>query len=128
MWKPNRGWTARTRTMRTIPPRPMSKKTSCVRYAYHHPDHQGAGVVFVDDQLGLGETPAEHLAALLQRVPNRWPRDGWILTMTVMCPHCGEERLIDQHRTYLVCQVCGKRTVFTGKADPSANPAAGRPA
>ena len=27
----------------------------------------------------------------------------------LMCPKCGEHRLLDLHRTYCVCQVCACR-------------------
>jgi hypothetical protein len=123
MWKPMPGSTAPTRRIRTMPRAMMA--TACVRYSARHPGH-GGGLVWWGDQLA-GRPPAQYLADALARIPHGWPFDGWTITMEPQCPHCHETRLLDLHRTYLVCQVCGKRTVFTDKADPPVTPAAGPP-
>ena len=86
------------------------------RGVYYHPRHPGCVI------RGNGA-----LDELLATPPFRdWPRDGWILIMLVVCPHCQETRLIEQQVNHqgillVVCQVCGRESPApSGKGAPPA--------
>jgi hypothetical protein len=64
--------------------------------------------------LGVHGDPWARLRDLLDRIPNGWPRDGWILLKELVCEHCGETRLVELVQSSrgvdVFCAVCGKVT------------------
>ena len=106
-----------------IPATPTTPRTTTgilsARGECRHPDHKGGVVLGV---LRPDESPWDRLAVLLARIPNPWPRDGWILQMELQCPHCGEVRLVEQQQTYkgqrILCAVCGKDAPLVPAAGP----------
>ena len=105
--QPVRLWTGPSRAIRTMQAQALARCSG--HGAFHHPAHRGVVALGV---LRPGETAWDRLQQLLNRIPNPWPTDGWILTMELRCPHCGETRMVEIHQSHkgqrVVCSCCGK--------------------
>lgn len=96
------------------------KKMWCVRCEFRNDRGQTVAMWVQPD-----EDPHARLQSLLsdRAVFQHFPVDGWILTMELTCPHCGETRLVEKIGPELFCSVCGKAARI-GAGDPPAKPAA----
>lgn len=108
-------WTALKRGTSMTQARALAKH--CTHGVLYQPRAKAAIV------LGVHDDPWHRLGVLLDRIPNGWPRDGWILLQTVMCKYCGETRLIEIQQSHkgqiVLCAVCG-RDAPLASATPSA--------
>lgn len=97
--------TAPTRMTATIPPPPMTMTTWCVRCAFQHAS--GQSVILWVQPSG---NPEARLRSLLadRAIFQHFPTEGWILTMELQCPFCGEVRLVEMIGPELYCACCGR--------------------